>query len=170
MRFAGFWRRLVAYFIDMLPIVAMVGLVFYYFLGFDQTVAAYRRGGTADLEARGEFLIERNRIRNVALLVWIAYGCVMDASRFQGTLGKRLLGIRVVDESGAHLSFRKACHRNVAKTLSALPLGLGFLWAAWSKTKQAWHDTIAGCYVVKSNRAGVEPPTPAPGASDPSAC
>jgi uncharacterized RDD family membrane protein YckC len=31
---------------------------------------------------------------------------------------------------------------------SALPLGLGFAWAAWDPRGQAWHDRIAGTVVV----------------------
>jgi uncharacterized RDD family membrane protein YckC len=34
--------------------------------------------------------------------------------------------------------------------LSALPLFLGFLWAAWDPKKQTWHDKLAGTYVVRN--------------------
>ena len=39
--------------------------------------------------------------------------------------------------------------------VSALPLGLGFIWVAFDKRKQGWHDKIARTLVVGSAR-----PTP----------
>jgi uncharacterized RDD family membrane protein YckC len=30
-----------------------------------------------------------------------------------------------------------------------LPLGLGFLWIAFDKRKQAWHDKLAGTVVIR---------------------
>jgi len=33
--------------------------------------------------------------------MWLAYSIAMEASRFQGTLGKRLMGMRVVHDKMA---------------------------------------------------------------------
>lgn len=42
-----------------------------------------------------------------------------------------------------------AWFRNSAKILSALPLFLGFAWAAFDRHGQAWHDKVAHTYVVR---------------------
>lgn len=68
---------------------------------------------------------------------------------FQGTPGKLLLGLQLIDaRSGRAPSVRQVLLRLLGYGLSALPLGLGFLWMAWDKQGQAWHDKLAGTAVV----------------------
>ena len=67
----------------------------------------------------------------------------------QGTFGKKLLGIKVVDREGKRLGFGRAILRNLSKIISMIPFGLGFLWAGFSKEKKGWHDYIARSYVVQ---------------------
>lgn len=144
---AGFWRRLGAYILDVIPIVLLTAMVFYLFLGFDQTWQAYR-AEARNLQARAQFLVERNQIRDSAFCVWLMYSALMESSALQGTIGKRALRIRVVGPDGGRLTLARSIGRNLAKLLSYLPLGLGFLWVAFSKQKHGWHDVIAGTDVV----------------------
>ena len=67
------------------------------------------------------------------------------------TIGKKLLGLRVVTTHAAPLGLLRACVRELGFLLSCLSLGLGLLWVAWSRQKQGWHDMIAGTYVLKEN-------------------
>ena len=145
---AGFWRRLAAYIIDMCPLLLLTFVVAYFFFGFDQSLLAYLDNLT-DPHARLKFLEERRVANDIALLIWLAYSVLAEASSLQGTLGKRLLGIRVVDQFGRRLTFAKAFWRNVGKILSLIPFALGCLRILWSPTKQAWHDSLAHCYVVR---------------------
>ncbi len=149
MRHAGFWRRLGAYTLDIVPILLLTAMVFYLFLGFDQTWRAYR-AETRSLEARTQFLVERSQIRDSVFLVWLLYSTAMEASALQGTLGKRAARIRVVGPDGERLTLARSIGRNLAKLLSYLPPGLGFLWVAFSKQKRGWHDLVAGTDVVRS--------------------
>jgi uncharacterized RDD family membrane protein YckC len=144
---AGFWRRLGAYTIDIVPIVLVIAAVFYVFLGFDRVLQTYTTE-PGNLEARIKFLTERNKIRDSAFLVWLIYSTLMEASALQGTLGKRVLRIRVVGPDGGRLALGRSLARNLAKLLSYLPCALGFLWVAFSKKKHAWHDMIAKTSVV----------------------
>lgn len=64
------------------------------------------------------------------------------------TLGKRLLGIRVVTITGAPLSSRTGLLRTIGYVLSWVPFGIGFLWAVWDREKQAGQDKIAATIVV----------------------
>ena len=149
MRFAGFWRRFAAYWIDALPILAVVTLVFYLFLGFDSKLERYLSRGHGDLEARWDFLVARNQIRNLSLALYLGYCGLMEASALRGTLGKRVMGLSVVNVDGSPLTFAQAAKRNSIKALSFLALGLGCLWVAWTRTKQGWHDKLAGTYVIR---------------------
>ncbi len=147
MNYIGFWRRLVAFLIDIIPIVVALALFAYLFLGFDVVMRRYFNN-IHDLEAKGEFLFQRNLIRNASLIVWIIYCIIMESSGIHATIGKRAVGAMVVSEGGLPLTFRQALLRNISKILSVLPLFIGCLWAAFSKKHQTWHDKIANTYVV----------------------
>lgn len=64
------------------------------------------------------------------------------------TIGSTLVGIKVVSQDGSSLSGAKALLRYVGYIVSAIVLSLGFLWAAFDRKRQGWHDKIAGTYVV----------------------
>jgi uncharacterized RDD family membrane protein YckC len=64
------------------------------------------------------------------------------------TPGKALLGLRVVPISGYKISLIHGMIRYLLYYLSALPLGLGFLWILIDDRRMAWHDKIARTYVL----------------------
>jgi uncharacterized RDD family membrane protein YckC len=64
------------------------------------------------------------------------------------TFGMALLGVRVVDKSGAQVRPREAIVRTLALPLSFLLLGLGFLGILVQRDRRALHDLIAGTAVV----------------------
>jgi uncharacterized RDD family membrane protein YckC len=65
------------------------------------------------------------------------------------TPGKSAMGIKVVRTDGSKLSLWQAILREViGKFVSGLVFMLGYLWVLWDKNRQAWHDHIAGTYVV----------------------
>ena len=65
------------------------------------------------------------------------------------TLGKAVVGIRVVGTDGALLTFGPAFLRYLASGLSVVPLGFGYLMAALRRDKRALHDLIAGSRVER---------------------
>jgi uncharacterized RDD family membrane protein YckC len=74
--------------------------------------------------------------------------------KFLGTPGKLLLNCHVVDATtGASLRAGQAVLRYFAYIISTLPLCLGFLWIAWDKRKQGFHDKIAKSVVVIQDAA-----------------
>jgi uncharacterized RDD family membrane protein YckC len=66
------------------------------------------------------------------------------------TLGKTMLGLRVVDRAGSPPSTGKAILRFVGYLISAAVFSLGFVWIAFDQKRQGWHDKIAGTYVVEA--------------------
>lgn len=92
--------------------------------------------------------IETTDVDNIALVLLMLYWILADASRYQGSLGKRLLGLKVVSGQGGRLTLAAAAGRNLLKILSAIPVLIGFMMAGWTKRKQALHDMITGSYVV----------------------
>jgi uncharacterized RDD family membrane protein YckC len=71
-----------------------------------------------------------------------AYTVLMTAMNGQ-TLGKQLAGAIVLQPDGRVISLRIALVRFLVSLVSALPLGLGFLWALWDKNHETWHDKAA---------------------------
>jgi uncharacterized RDD family membrane protein YckC len=74
----------------------------------------------------------------------------MESSAKGGTLGKMAIGIMVTDMTGNRISFGRATGRYFAKILSQMILMIGFLMAGFTQQKQALHDILAGCLVVRS--------------------
>jgi len=78
-------------------------------------------------------------------LVWFT---AFEGARWQATPGKRLLGLRVVDDDGLAPGFVRSALRNAAGLLSWLSLNIGHLLAARAPRHQTLHDRIAGTRVV----------------------
>jgi len=66
-----------------------------------------------------------------------------------GTVGKRMLGIRVVAEGGGPPGLRESLLRAFGLLLSTPMFNLGFLWAFVHPESRAWHDLLAGTRVVE---------------------
>ncbi len=64
------------------------------------------------------------------------------------TVGKAVMGLRVVTTDGKRMGVRRSFIRALCYTLSLAPLGLGFLWVLGHDRRQAWHDRIARTYVL----------------------
>ena len=86
-------------------------------------------------------------ILGAVLLPWL-YFSGFEASAWQGTPGKRLLKLRVLDVNGVPLRFPRTSLRYLCRFLSALPLGAGYLMALFNPSRQALHDILASTRVV----------------------
>jgi uncharacterized RDD family membrane protein YckC len=85
-----------------------------------------------------------NLLAAVSLATW-AFGYVFVSLAVAGrTVGKGLVGLRVVQANGATLTARSAFVRTLAFPLSALLFGLGFLLIVIRGDHRALHDLIAG--------------------------
>jgi uncharacterized RDD family membrane protein YckC len=87
----------------------------------------------------------------LGLLIALAYFTGMWT--WKGTtIGGIVLGLKVVRVDGQPLAWRVALVRALAAAFSAFVIFLGFLWIAWDKEKQGWHDMIAGTVVLRLPR------------------
>jgi len=141
--FAGFWRRAAAFVIDQAILLAVFFVAF-----FTVGVAVGLFGKPAAL-AGG--------VVNLTAIFgpWLYYAG-MESSQYQATLGKRALGIHITDLSGRRIDFLRATGRHFSKIVSALLLMTGYVMAAFTSRKQALHDVIASCLVVRG-RPGSAP-------------
>ena len=141
-RYAGFWRRVAASFIDTVLVLLVILLIY-----------------------AGQMLILLSFSRNPVLLflehvlmhvVWLAlafgrwiYCAAFESSRRQATPGKAALGLRVTGLDGTRVSFVRASGRYWGQILSIASLGIGYLMAGFTQRKQTLHDMLTRCLVIR---------------------
>lgn len=81
------------------------------------------------------------------LIAWL-YFAGMESSRLQGTIGKKILGMKVTDLKGNRISFWRATARYFGRMLSRVLLLLGFVTILFTKKKQAIHDMITRTVII----------------------
>jgi uncharacterized RDD family membrane protein YckC len=146
--FGGFWRRVWAYVVDRF-ILYLISLILF-LIG----LIAMGLGGispwtivvTGDLP-RGMSLFMTLYLVT-AFLMGMVYFIWFHGTVGQ-TLGKRLLGLRVIRTSGEKMTLGIAFLRWVGSVVSGIFFFLGFLWIAFDGRKQGWHDKIAATLVVR---------------------
>ena len=168
-KFAGFWRRLVAFMIDS-TIVTIIFVVLLVIAG----LAFFFGAMSADNNAWINNLANLKAFSSILLLTMVFYIAINTAyfTYFHGTTGrtpgKMLLGLQVLSADGTPISFGIAFLRAVGYLVSSLlgTIPIGFIWAAFDKKKQAWHDKIAGTVVIikeqQNESAGLSIPDPEP--------
>ena len=152
--YAGFWYRVLAHIIDSLlsacvffPLGLVVGVII--------TASGQNPNSTTMIFARlGE--------NGISILVTWLYFAICESSSWQGTVGKKVLGLRVTDLNGNQISFGTATGRHFAKILSTLLLGIGFIMVAFTEQKQGLHDQIAGTLVLRGPAVPNHPSPPPP--------
>ncbi len=85
----------------------------------------------------------------VAFVGYWLYEALLTASSWQGTVGKRVLRLKVTDEAGNRISFARSTGRFFAKILSQVILWIGFIMVAFTDKKRGLHDMLAGTLVMR---------------------
>lgn len=80
------------------------------------------------------------------IIPWL-YTALQECSIAQATLGKRLLRIQVTDLEGRRISFGRASGRFFGRLSPSF--GIGYCLVLFTRRKQALHDLIASCLVVR---------------------
>jgi uncharacterized RDD family membrane protein YckC len=143
---AGFGHRLLATLLDalwMLPLSWLLVL-----LG-----AALRGGPPGERYPTLAAEVLLNLIFGLlVLLFWVSR---------QATPGKLALRLRIVDaRTGGHAPCGRLVLRYAGYLVSALPLGLGYLWMLWDRRRQTWQDKLGETLVVRDPPPPQAPPPP----------
>ena len=138
--YAGFWIRFAAYVVDSL--ICMVVLAPYWFYTYGQMM-------DMSVDQIQPYTAWDLIVSLVMLAIFIWFWVKKGA-----TPGKMLFGLQIRDaKTGQFISVPKALLRYlIGYTISGLVFGLGFIWIAFDKKKQGWHDKIASTVVVKRIR------------------
>ena len=140
--YAGFWKRFAAFFIDTLVLI-VPGLMLQGIIG-----ALFAPPSDDEVSALRSLLWAYCMTQLAVIAMWWLYYSLMESSAWQATLGKKALGIVVVDSNGNRLTWGRATGRHFGKIISAFPMGIGLIMATFTQRKQALHDMMAGTLVV----------------------
>lgn len=88
----------------------------------------------------------------MSLPIFLVYYTALEGSSLQGTLGKKVLGLVVLDTDEQPIGYVRAFLRNLAKFLSASLCYAGFFMAFFTERKQGLHDMITGSLVMRKVR------------------
>jgi uncharacterized RDD family membrane protein YckC len=144
--YAGFWFRAAAYFLDTSTLGFVLGGIVL------RPILLKNHVGPSFQDAWKFYTGDSPQATALLLLIQLAswlYFAAFESSRWQATPGKKVLGLRVTDLEGKRLSFIRASGRYFGKLISWLLLGLGFVLAGFTEKKQALHDMLASCLVLR---------------------
>ncbi|MBN1548981.1 MAG: RDD family protein [Syntrophaceae bacterium] len=149
--YGGFWRRLAAFMVDSFIIYFLTTAVFMigmFALGVSSVFDGIELGG-------GQMMTAMMRIAMLFNMLYL-FMCMVYFTYFIGicgrTPGKMLFGLKVIRDDGEPLNFGVAFLRWIGYLISSLPLNLGFIWIAFDRRKQGFHDKIAGTLVITDKK------------------
>ncbi|MDT8914628.1 RDD family protein [Amycolatopsis sp. PS_44_ISF1] len=144
--YANWGQRAGAYLIDIAPLIA--GMI----VALLVTIASTSAGTIVYLFAL------------LGFLGWTVYNRWIAAGATGQSLGRRILGIRLIrEDTGQPLGAGMAFVRDLAHVLDSAICYLGFLWPLWDDKSQTFSDKIIGTIVVPAEAAPVAAPYGPPG-------
>ena len=145
------WRRIAAFLVDAV-VLAIIAIPF----------LDFTRGTT--IQDGNELHTFKVGMSGIRLLLWAAIGFgyfVAMESIWAATLGKLLLGIRVVRQDGSRCSFGSVLVRNVMRIVDAFPYLIpylaGFIVLVGNDGQRRLGDMAAGTTVVRDEEALAAP-------------
>ena len=147
--FKGFLIRFLAFMIDIVVAIIAIIAVTIVFLIFFDSLFGVEVGFLAGLIM---FIL-------AGLAAQFLYKPLMEASEYQGTIGKIALSMKVVDKNGQRITVAKSFIRTIIYLIEhAIPFGsLAFLIIAFTDENRGLHDMAAETYVVSKYWQGPIP-------------
>ncbi|MBK3495461.1 RDD family protein [Viridibacillus sp. YIM B01967] len=141
MSYGGFWVRVFATMIDtaiVMVVTALIGIVL-----------RVPKGVVPEMLFGDQLYLSTQPLYSWILIVaGLLYFIGLPATHWRGTIGKKILGLEIVDTNGDTISILRSLARNIARIFSSLLLCLGYIMVAFHPQKRGLHDLIANTYVV----------------------
>jgi uncharacterized RDD family membrane protein YckC len=149
--YGGFWIRLLAHLIDHIILGAVAAPLF--FIMVLPSIVRIAHEAEQNQEPSPEMIltIVSSAFVYIALAFvgqWL-YEALLTSSSWQGTIGKRVVRLKVVDEAGNRIGFGRATGRFFAKILSSMFFCIGFIMVGFTERKRGLHDMLAATVVMK---------------------
>lgn len=146
--YGGFWIRLAAHLIDHAVLGALFVPGFFIFI-FPAVLAAHQQGAFEREVPPPELIWSIASFICLAIGARMLYEILLTSSPWQGTIGKKLLRLKVTDDFGNRISVGRSAGRFFAKLLSGMASYIGFIMIAFMERKRGLHDVIAKTQVVR---------------------
>jgi len=152
MNYASFGDRLVAYIIDFVLLSFVMGIIIVPIFGIGMFTGEMFSEDMENNPAAGLALMgSMFSTMGILIIIPLLYDALMVASPRQGTLGKNLMKIKVVDKNGGQLPLGASIGRVLIKVVSSSACILLWLWPLFNDKIQALHDLAVSSFVVKGN-------------------
>ena len=136
-KYVGFWARFIATILDNIWLTIVAYGLLWLSIGSE--------------EFAGEAALSLTRFLILYILPFVLV--IVFWNLKSATPAKMLFSMKIVDaETLGPVSTPRLVLRYFAYFVSAIPLGLGFIWAAFDKKKQGFHDKIAKTVIIKTHR------------------
>ena len=154
-KYAGFWVRFTASFLDTLFLALPVAVVIYFLSNgnwFDLSIYqqnliyAINGNAAAALAHQPQTSFTWELVFEISVLVVT----IVFWRRWRGaTPGKKIVKIKIVDaKTFDDITNKQAITRSLGYIISTIPFLLGFIIVAFRKDKRAFHDLLAGTAVI----------------------
>lgn len=153
-RYAGFWIRFLASFLDTLFLALPVGILIYFlsdgnwfdFTQFQHNIQMAMSGNAHALDKQPQTSLKWELLFEFSLLIVT----IIFWRRFKGaTPGKKFVGIKVVDvKTFEEIDNKQAITRSFGYIVSTALFLIGFLMVAFRSDKRSLHDMLAGTSVI----------------------
>lgn len=133
---AEWGQRALAYLIDVAPIIGVVVV--------EQVLFAIMPGLIDVFVAL---------LATAAIIGWWVYNYGIQQGTTGYTLGKGVVGIKLIGESGQPVGTGMAIARAFVHIIDAIPCYVGFLWPLWDEKKQTFTDKVLNQNVITAPKA-----------------
>jgi uncharacterized RDD family membrane protein YckC len=144
--YAGFASRVLAFSIDLFALI-MALVVGWVFVRGIVSIFSLDRLFQSLLGTSGYGMLRVVGSAGLGTLVACLYW-IFGWTFLGGTVGKIVMGMRVVGPGGSRVGFWRSLRRVIGYFISAFALGLGFLWVIVNKRRHSWADKLAGTSVI----------------------
>ncbi len=153
-RYAGFWIRFVASFLDTLFLALPVAIVIYFlsdgnwfdFSQYQQNMQMAMSGNIKALNSQPQMSMKWELLFEVAVLVVT----IIFWKKWRGaTPGKKFVHIKIVDaKTHKDITNQQAITRSIGYIVSTITLLIGFIMVGFRKDKRGLHDLLADTVVI----------------------
>lgn len=162
-KYAGFWIRFIASFLDTLFLALPVAVVVYFlsdgnwfdFSLYQQNLQMAMSGNPHALDQQPDPSFFWELVFEISVLVVT----IIFWKRWRGaTPGKKFVHIKIIDkETHQDISNKQAITRSLGYIPSTAIFFIGFLMVAFRKDKRALHDMLAGTIVIYDEESNPQP-------------
>jgi len=145
MRKAGLFARLIAFIIDGFALSILSSIISFIIIVIADIDISLSNAHLSFVSNTASGILAIT----IAVLEFLYFGFFW--SIYGKTIGMSLFNIKVVRNDGSYPGFLRAGLRGTfGYWISGLILGIGYIWAAFDRDRQAWHDKIFDTFVVES--------------------